>query len=151
MQEEKDLPLKRFYDNICEKYMNDISYGDSELFRTSYTQFVDGLLSVAEDRSRLIQYLSDKCSDIKERYDSQPVHFTQEFSVFRFMKDGIDDVVSFSLYKNREFQEVYNYWVLFFVCIECLVTSVESCDEAQINRFQRIFDRICSSCPYLRA
>lgn len=151
MQEEKDLLLKRFYDDICEKYIKGVSYGDSELFRTSYTKFVDGLLSVAEDRNRLVQYLSDKCSDIKERYDSQPVHFMQEFSVFRFMKDSIDDVVSFSLYKNREYQEVYIYWVLFFVCIECLVASVELCDEAQINRFQRIFDRICSSCPYLRA
>lgn len=97
-----------------------------------------------EDRLAAEQFINSELSALKDKYYSQPVHFTQEFSVFRFMDINVGTVANADF--SDAIQEQVLYWLLFRSCIICLVQTVRLADEAEINKVQRTIDRICNGC-----
>lgn len=147
--EERDLLMKNCFSRIYERYIKGSSPADELVFCEIYSNIVSDLEQCLGDYDSVLRYMKVKIFVLTEEYEAQPVHFTQEFSVFHFLNSELDSVAEmFSTEKTQETDKT-SYWISFYFFVKCLVIVVSGADEAQINRIQRAFDRLCSSCRYL--
>lgn len=142
--------MKRFSDMLAAQLAADSCPEVSVQIRSLFDEICQRLhqFSISDrDFQASTAFVKDELDALTERYDRQPVHFTQEFAVFRFMNRAIGEVAKADW--SVHLTETVLYWLLFHAYISCLVQTVRRGDEAEINKVQRAMYRLCSGCTLI--
>lgn len=143
--------MKRFSDMLAAQLAADSCPEVSVQIRSLFDEICQRLHQFfisGRDCQAYTAFVKDELDALTERYERQPVHFTQEFAVFRFMNRAIGEVAKADM--SVYLTETVLYWLLFHAYISCLVQTVRRGDEAEINKVQRAMDRLCSGCSLIR-
>lgn len=142
--------MKRFSDMLAAQHSADSCPEVSVQIRLLFEDICQRLYRFSlygKGKQAYCAFIKEELDALTEKYESQPVHFTQEFSVFRFMNSVMTTVAEADL--SGQLSEKVLYWLLFHAYISCLVQTVRRGDEAEINKVQRAMDRLCTGCSLI--